>query len=68
MNEKENIWRDFAKLNGMTIEEFESEILAAAQAILAIQVGRNECDQIRITSRQNDGEYSLVFTKVSING
>ena len=59
-----NIWKDFAELNGMTSEKFENEIITAAQAVLAMKLNKAKEDELQIIAAQNDGVYQLNFKRI----
>ena len=59
-----NIWRDFAELNNMTPDDFASEILTVAQAILPMQLEKNVAQSMRLESDQLGKKYRLVFSEV----
>ena len=61
---KENIWRDFAELNGMSPKEFEDEIVTVAQVVLAMKLNKANEDGLKIVSPQNDGVYELSFKRI----
>ncbi|HHZ71113.1 MAG TPA: hypothetical protein EYN54_12735 [Methylococcaceae bacterium] len=60
----ENIWRDFAELNGMSPKEFENKIITVAQAVLAMKLNKDNKDALKITAVQNDGVYELAFKRI----
>lgn len=53
----ENIWRDFAKLNGMSQEEFSSEIILAAMSVMSLKLDKSDTNCIKITQ----GNYTLML-------
>jgi len=53
----ENIWKDFAKLNGMSQEEFSSEIILAAMSVMSLKLDKSDTNCIKITQ----GEYTLML-------
>ena len=59
-----NIWRYFAELNNMTPDDFASEILTVAQAILPMQLEQNGAQSMRLESDQLGKKYRLVFSEV----
>ena len=59
-----NKWREFAQLHNMTTDDFENEIIDAAQAVLAMKLARVIKDKISITNAQNDGVYQLTFERI----
>lgn len=59
-----NKWQQFARLNGMSNKEFSGEVVAAAQACLAMMLNENNESGLRIISEQGDGNYELIFKKV----
>ena len=59
-----NIWRDFVELNNMTPDDFASEILTVAQAILPMQLEQNGAQSMRLESDQLGKKYRLVFSEV----
>lgn len=61
----ENIWRDFANINGMTTDEFSKELILTVQAVLAMQLNKKGCDMVRITSNQLGDDYELIFRKIT---
>ena len=52
-----NIWRDFAKLNGMSESEFFSEITTTAMAVLSMKLDKSDSDAMKITQ----GKYTLMI-------
>ena len=60
----ENIWRDFAELNGMSPKEFENKIITVAQAVLAMKLNKDNKDALKITAVQNDCVYELAFKRI----
>ena len=59
-----NKWREFAELNNMTTEDFENEVIDAAQAVLAMHLDKSGGDEVTITNSQHDGVYQLVFKRI----
>ena len=59
-----NIWKDFAELHGMSPNEFASEILTVAQAILPIQLNEHGAQSMRLESEQLGKKYRLVFQRL----
>ena len=59
-----NIWRDFAELNNMTPDDFASEILTAAQAVLPTQLQQHGAQSMRLESEQLGKRYTLVFSEI----
>ena len=59
-----NIWKDFAELHGMSPNEFASEILTVAQAILPIQLNEHGAQSMRIDSEQLGKKYRLTFSEI----
>lgn len=57
-------WRSFALLNNLTTEQFENEIIDAAQAVLAMKLVRINRDYLSIKNTQNDGVYKLTFERI----
>ena len=52
-----NIWKDFAKLNGMSPEEFLSEITLATIAAMSMKLDAQDSNAIKITQ----GQYTLML-------
>ena len=52
-----NIWKDFAKLNGMTPEEFLSEITLATIVVMSMKLDEQDSNAIKITQ----GQYTLML-------
>ena len=54
-----NIWRDFAKLNNMTQEEFFSEMVYTTMAMMSLKLDKADSDKdaVQITK----GRYTLVL-------
>ena len=52
-----NIWKDFAKLNGMEPEEFFNEITMAAMTVMSLKLDDAESNGIKITQ----GKYTLML-------
>ena len=47
-----NIWQDFAKLNGMTPLEFSNEIITAAMAVMSMRLDEdktNDTNAMKVT-------------------
>ena len=59
-----NKWQEFAQLHNMTPEQFSKELLECAQAVLAMDLNRNDIDEINIIAGQNDGVYQLNFKRI----
>ena len=57
-------WRKFAVLNNLTVEQFENELIDAAQAVLAMKLARDKEKSLSIINGQHDGVYELKFTKI----
>ena len=53
----ENIWKDFAKLNGMSPEEFTSEMTLATIAMLSMKLDESDENALKITR----GQYTLML-------
>lgn len=53
----ENIWRDFAKLNGMSQEEFSNEVILAAMSVMSLKLDKSDTNCIKITQ----GNYTLML-------
>ena len=52
-----NIWKDFAALNGMSPEEFLSEITLATIAAMSMKLDTQDSNAIKITQ----GQYTLML-------
>ena len=52
-----NIWRDFAKLNNMSQEEFFSEVTLSAMAVMSMKLDDSDSDALKITN----GQYTLML-------
>jgi len=52
---------DFARINGMTPEDFENEIIQTAQAVLAMKLNRADESALLIRSEQMGVKYKLIF-------
>lgn len=59
-----NKWQEFAKLHGMTPEQFSNEIIECAQAVLAIDLVSEESEKVERISSQHDGVYRLTFERI----
>lgn len=59
-----NKWREFAELHNMTTDDFENEVLDAAQAVLAMHLVKTNGDELTITNAQDDGVYQLNFKRI----
>jgi hypothetical protein len=59
-----NKWREFAELHSMSTDDFENEVIVAAQAVLAMKLARIKKDKLTITNAQRDGVYQLTFERV----
>ena len=57
-------WREFAVLNGLTSDQFENEIIDAAQAVLAMKLNKDSVEELTIINGQNDGVYKLTFERI----
>ena len=53
----ENIWKDFAQLNGMSQEEFSNEIILAAMSVMSLKLDKGDSNCIKITQ----GNYVLTL-------
>ena len=60
----DNKWRDFAILNNMSADDFSKEIVTVAQAVLTMELNKNNSDKVTITNTQHDGEYELIYRRV----
>lgn len=54
---KENIWKDFARLNGMTPEEFFNEITLATMSVMSMKLDEQDTNAIKVIR----GQYTLVL-------
>lgn len=54
-----NIWREFAALNGLSNDEFFDELVTATMAIMSMKLDGQDKDALIITK----GEYRLQFTQ-----
>ena len=52
-----NIWKEFAALNGMSPEEFFSEITVAAMSAMSMKLDESNTNCIKITK----GNYTLML-------
>ena len=52
-----SIWRDFAKLNNMSQEEFFSEVTLSAMAVMSMKLDESDSDALKITK----GQYTLIL-------
>lgn len=53
----DNIWKDFAKLNGMSEGEFFNEIILVAMAVMSMKLDDEESNAIKITK----GNHTLML-------
>lgn len=52
-----NIWAEFAKLNGMSPEEFLSEMMTATIAAMSMELDKSDTNTMKTTQ----GQYVLVL-------
>jgi hypothetical protein len=52
-----DIWRDFAKLNNMSKDEFFSEVTLSAMAIMSMKLDASDSNALKITQ----GKYTLML-------
>ena len=52
-----NIWKDFAALNGMSPDEFFSEITLATMSVMSMKLDKSDLEAIKVTR----GQYTLVL-------
>jgi hypothetical protein len=53
----DNIWRDFAQLNDMTEEDFSSEVITSAMAMMSLKLDKSDLPAIKVTK----GQYTLML-------
>jgi len=59
---------DLARINGMSPEEFENEIIQTAQAVLAMKLNRVGESALLIRSEQMGVKYKLIFGEDDSSG
>lgn len=52
----DNIWKDFAKLNGMSQDEFFDELIVATMAAVSMKIDEQNTNAMKITK----GDYTLI--------
>ena len=59
-----NKWRDFANLHNMSEDDFTDEIIEVAQAVLAMELKKNHCTFVAVSSKQQGKKYKLTFEEI----
>ena len=59
-----NKWRDFANLHNMSEDDFTDEIIEVAQAVLAMELKKNHCAFVTVSSKQQGKKYKLTFEEI----
>jgi hypothetical protein len=57
-------WKEFAKINNMTPEEFEKEIYCCAAYLGAMQVDHEDCVALRFTCSDDVGKIALIVKRI----
>ena len=52
-----NIWKDFAELNGMSEDEFFAEVTLSTIAAMSMKLDKSDSEALKITR----GQYTLVL-------
>ncbi len=56
----DNIWKDFAGINGMSQDEFFDELVTATMAMMSMKLDKSDKNTLIITK----GEFRLQFTEI----